>query len=93
MGKDEGEVTVEEFEKKFEEKEGISMIIRAPSTTKLPDYSFQRAAPKNMSVSDFKELRIKKHVGDYEVVIVDGSHRQPHGRTKLETLRKSYDYD
>ncbi|MDE0695284.1 MAG: hypothetical protein OXH76_05555 [Boseongicola sp.] len=90
--KDESMVTIEEFERKIEEKEGISVIFRVPSKTMVPDYDFQRAAPRNMSVSDFKYLRLNKYVGDCEVVIVDGSHRQPHGRTKMETLRESY-YD
>ena len=89
-GKDNGKVTVGEFEKKIDEIEGVSVLIRMPSTTMVPDYPFQRAAPKNMSVSTFKELRISKLVGDCEVVIVDGSHRQPHGRTKMATLRESY---
>ncbi|MYF77398.1 MAG: hypothetical protein F4174_08770 [Acidobacteria bacterium] len=90
--KDQGKVTVEALERQIQEREGISVIIRARSTEMVRAYSFQRAAPKNMSVSDFKELRLSEHVGDFEAVIMDGSHRQPHGRTKLVTLRDSY-YD
>ncbi|MBR8457152.1 hypothetical protein KDW07_08280 [Burkholderia dolosa] len=84
-------ITVAEFEKKVLEVEEILLLVRAPTGTQVDDYDYQRKATDGDSISDWLERRIKPLVAGHQVVIVDGSYTQPHGRTKLGTLRSGYD--
>lgn len=84
--------TVSELEKQIFEREEIKVVIRAKSSTEVKPYNYERKASNNASVTDFIETRIKPIVGpDIEVEIVNGQSQKPHGRTKMETLRKSYE--
>lgn len=84
-------ITVREFEAKILEKEEIVLVVRAPADTFVNDYNYERKAAGNTSVKDFGEGRIKESIGDLEFSIVNGNHTAPHGRTKLSTLRESYE--
>lgn len=81
---------VDAFEQAVLNLEEIVIRIRAPVGAKVGSYDYERRAAGTTSVTDWLETRILPYIGDYEVCIVDGSWRQPHGRTKLETLRNSY---
>jgi hypothetical protein len=86
------EISVAELEKKILEIEEITVVIRAPSDTRLKDYPFERKAAGNTTVSEWKDTRLNKVLeGKFEAVIIDGGHVPPHGRTKMDTLRKSYE--
>ncbi len=84
-------ISVTEFEAKVLEQEEIVIRIRAPSSSKVFDYTYERKAAGNQSTTDWLEGRIRPLVGDNEVVIVGGDYTAPHGRTKLERLRSSYE--
>jgi hypothetical protein len=84
-------ISVREFETKVLELEEIIIRVRAPSGTKVEDYDYERKAAGNQSISDWLDGRIKPLIGDNEVDVLDGNYATPHGRTKLETLRASYE--
>lgn len=85
------QISVAEFEAKVLEQEEIVIRIRAPAGTKVSDYTYERKAAGTQSTTDWLEGRIKPHLGGLEVVVIDGDYATPHGRTKLERLRNSYD--
>jgi hypothetical protein len=86
-----GGISVKEFEAKVLELEEIVIRVRAPSGAKVKDYDYERKAAGNQSISDWLEGRIKPLIGTYEVDVLAGDYATPHGRTKLETLRASYE--
>lgn len=85
------QISVAEFEAKVFAQEEIVLKIRAPSGTKVDDYTYERKAAGTQSVTDFLEGRIKPLIDGNECVIVDGDYTTPHGRTKLERLRNGYE--
>ena len=86
-----GEISVSEFEAKILSQEEIVIRVRAPSSTRVQDYRYERKAAGNQSITDWLDGRINPLVGSYEVSVIDGTYSTPHGRTKLETLRRSYE--
>jgi len=84
-------ISVAEFEGKVLAKEEIVIRIRAPSGTKVDDYDYERKAAGNQSTTDWLEGRVRPLIDGNEVVVVGGDYATPHGRTKLETLRSSYE--
>jgi hypothetical protein len=84
-------MTAWEIEHRIYEKEEVRVVIRTPSDTDLAAYSYQRAAPGTMSVSEWLRSRIYGLTDDLEVVVVDGNGAVPHGRTRMSTLRASYE--
>lgn len=85
------QISVAEFEAKVLAQEEIVIRIRAPSSAKVSDYTYERKAAGNQSTTDWLEGRIKPLINNYEVVVVDGDYTTPHGRTKLDRLRNSYE--
>lgn len=84
-------ITVREFEAKVLTREEIVVVIRAPASTLVDDYEYERKAAGNTSVTDYIEVRLKPCLGEHEFTIVNGDYTNPHGRTKLSTLRESYE--
>lgn len=84
-------ISVAEFESKVLEKEEIVIKIRAPANTQVQDYNYDRKAAGNSSITDWLDGRIKPLIKNNEVAIIAGDYAPPHGRTKLDTLRKSYE--
>jgi L,D-peptidoglycan transpeptidase YkuD (ErfK/YbiS/YcfS/YnhG family) len=85
------EISVAEFETKVLEQEEILIKVRASVGTKVKDYDYSRKASGNQSTTDWLEGRIKPCLEGIEVVVIDGDYSTPHGRTKLDTLRASYE--
>ena len=83
-------VSVLELEQKIFELEELRVVIRQKRETQVPKYDYKRKASISTSVTDLIETRIKPLVGDADVVVVNGQGLQPHGRTKVETVRNSY---
>jgi len=84
-------ITVRELEAKVFALEDVVLVIRAPASTLVNDYTYERKAAGTSSVSDYVEGRLKPCLGDHEYAIINGDHVQPHGRTRLSTLRDSYE--
>jgi len=84
-------MSVAEFEAKVLEKEEIVIRVRAPAGTVVGAYQYDRKAAGSQSTTDWIEGRIKPLLVGYEFSIIDGDHSTPHGRTKLDNVRKSYE--
>lgn len=84
-------ITVRELEAKILDREEVVVVVRAPASATVNDYEYERKAAGNSSLTDYIEGRLKPCLGDYEFTIINGDHTQPHGRTKLSTLRDSYE--
>ena len=83
--------SVYEFEKAVFSLEEIVIRIRARESERVGKYDYQRRASGNTSVTEWLNTRIYPILGDHEICIIDGNWQHPHGRTKLDTLRGSYD--
>ncbi len=66
------------------------VTIRAPRNEEIGDYNYKRAMDKGASLQKFKEDRLEPVLKGHEYEIIDGDHETPHGRTKLERVRNSY---
>jgi hypothetical protein len=86
-----GKISIAEFEAKVQEKEEVVIKIRAPRGTLVDDYSYERKAAGNNSITEWIENRIKPCLDGLEVEVVDGDYSKPHGRTKMDTLRSGYE--
>jgi len=84
-------ITVRELEAKVLEIEEIVLVVRAPGSTMVNDYDYSRKAAGNTSVTDYLDGRLKQCLDGHEFTIINGDHTSPHGRTKLSTLRESYE--
>ncbi|KAB7619475.1 hypothetical protein [Alkalilimnicola sp. S0819] len=84
-------ISAAEFEAKVLAKEEVVIKIRAPSGAKVDDYHYERKAAGNQSTTNWLEGRVRPLVNGYEVEVIGGDYATPHGRTKLETLRSSYE--
>ena len=82
------------FEQRVFEKEGVRVVIRAPSDVSVKKFDYDRGAKGNTSVSSWLETRIYPLTRDYEVMVVNGHGEiYPHGSTHMSTLRATYEVD
>jgi hypothetical protein len=86
-----GKISVLDFEAKVLEREEVVIRIRAPSSEMVEDYDYSRKATGSTSITDFLDTRIRPLLDGKEVSIIDGSFASPHGRTKLDRVRSSYE--
>jgi hypothetical protein len=84
-------MTAAEIEQAVYEREEVRIVIRAPSRAVLGDYTNVRAAPGTASVAEWLAQRILPQMVGQEVVVIDGNGAIPHGRTRMATLRASYE--
>jgi hypothetical protein len=84
-------ISATEFEAKVLEKEEIVIKIRAPANTQVQDFTYDRKAAGTTSITDWLDGRIKPLLNKNEVVIIAGDYASPHGRTKIDTVRKGYE--
>lgn len=71
--------------------EEVRVVIRAPSDTRLGRYRYERAAACNTRLSEWLRTRVYPITGNHEVVVVDGSGAIPHGSTRMDNLRSTYE--
>ncbi len=83
-------MTVEKFEEKVWGLEGIRVIVRASTSDTVKDYNYRRRAQGTWRITQLLKKRINSKVGKKKVVVIEGNGEEPHGRTLLRTLRKSY---
>ena len=82
---------IAEFEATVLEVEEIVIRIRAPVGTEVGDYEYERQAAAETSVTEWLRARVIPKLNGDQVCVFDGYSNEPHGRTKLRTLRASYD--
>jgi hypothetical protein len=79
------------FEQKVFEKEGVRLVVRAPSEAAVAPFKYDRAAKGSTRINDWLETRIYPLTGDFEVFIVNGRGEiDHHGNTQMVTIRDSY---
>ena len=80
-----------EIEQAVFELDEIRIVIRAGTNTQLGSYQYTRKAAENASVAEWLDQRIKPITNNHAVVVIDGNGNIPHGRTRLSSLRASYE--
>ena len=86
----ESSVSPREFELAVLDREDVRIVVRAPHDKKLKPYHFQRKAADTTSVTEWLEARVLPLVDGYPVEVISGGGVAPHGRTRMSTLRNSY---
>lgn len=89
-------ISLRNFVEKVEDKEGIKVRAWADPETQVEDYTYNRCAAENTSISDFLDTRIKPKLTlsngeEIPFEIIDGNYTKPHGRTSMKKLRSTYD--
>ena len=82
--------SVKKFENSLIDVEKIPLILRCPSTSKIIEYSYQKAAPSSWSLKEFITKRIKPYSGDAEIEVRMPNGKRAHRRITLGNLRKAY---
>lgn len=80
-----------ELEQAIYEREEVRIVVRGPIRTQVDDYQYQRAASGTSSVTEWLNQRVYPLTGTHEIVVIDGNGAIPHGRTRMATLRASYE--
>lgn len=84
-------ISTTDLERQIFEKEEIKVVIRAAKNTMFNEYAYDRKASTSTSITDWYNTRLKPIIGDdYDADVIDGYGTNPHGRTKIETVRNSY---
>lgn len=84
------EISAVELEKQVLDKEQIRIVVRDDGSKLFPAYAYDRKAAGGSTVADLKINRLDKIMGDVPYEIISGDGTSPHGLTKVDTLRKSY---
>ena len=82
---------IAEFEAAVLEVEEIVIRIRVRLDTEVGDYNYERQAAAETSVTEWLRTRVIPRLANNQVCVIDGYLNEPHGRTRLRTLRASYD--
>lgn len=83
-------ISVQEFEQKVWEKEGVRLILRAEEGTKVEDYDFKNAAQSGWSLTKWINTRVVPRIGDNAAVVIMGNGEEPNGRTLMRNVKGSY---
>lgn len=83
-------ISATDLERQIFEKEEIKVVIRAPKNQEFEEYGFERKSAVTTSITDWYNTRLKPILGNFDADIIDGYGTNPHGRTKIETVRNSY---
>ena len=84
-------MTVIQFENVVLRLEEIVIRIRASSNDQVEGYDYRRQASGTTSVTEWLNTRIRPRLGGLEVSVMDGNSQETHGKTRLSTLRASYE--
>lgn len=84
-------VSATDLERQIYEKEEIRVVIRVPKNNTFDEYGYDRKAAANTSITDWYYTRLKPILGEgIDADIIDGTGANPHGRTQIEKVRRSY---
>lgn len=83
-------ISVEQFEAKVFELDGIVIRVRAKSNSLVEDYTFQRKVSDDQTVSDWLKARIIPCIQDLECSVIGGNFSNVVGQTSVGYLRNSY---
>ena len=80
---------ISEFEAAIWNIEGIRIVVRAPSWTKVDPYQYTNAADKRINVTKYVKTRVIPTIGHYEVLVIGGDGQIVHGGKLLSKVRES----
>ncbi len=83
-------MNVSDFEDAVRAVDRIRVVIRATKNTEVRDFNWANAAQETQSLTDYMRIRIQSRIDDLEFSVIDGHGGEPHGRTRLRTIRQSY---
>lgn len=88
-------ISLRDFVKKVEDKEGIVVRVWADPDTQVEDYTYSNCAADNTCITDFINTRIKPKLilengKEIPFEIIEGNRTKPHGNTLMKTLRSTY---
>ncbi len=83
-------MTIGELEKTVWELDGVRIVVRDRSETKVDAYPHSNAAAEDWSITQFLRNRISPVVEGREVAVVEGGGKVANGRKLLKTIRESY---
>jgi hypothetical protein len=89
-GKGETTMKVRDFEERVWEIEQVRIVVHAANAVDVEIYDYKNAAPEGWQISELSKKRIDKCIGKRTFTVVQGDGEEPHGRTVLRTIRKSY---
>jgi hypothetical protein len=81
---------IAEFEQVLWDRDRVRVVIRAPAWQAVDAQGHTNAASETLSITEYIRVRVTDVIGNYECVIVDGRGLIVHGRTKLGTVRATY---
>lgn len=86
-------ISVREFERKVRDVEEIPLVIHAPASKLVPDYHYTRQASATTSLTHWQNTRLKPLLGELEYSLINSDYvpATPNGRSKMETIRSSYE--
>ena len=77
-----------DFEEKFWDVEKIVIVLRCNPNQEVGECDYVRAAPGDTTLSELRNGRLSCLEVPY--VIHNGDVEEPHGRTRLSSIRESY---
>jgi hypothetical protein len=83
-------MTVEDFEERVWEIDHVRIVVRAGARVNIGDYDWQNSADQNQRVTSWLDTRITPRVQGNEVIVLDGTGEEVHGKTLLRTVREGY---
>lgn len=83
-------ISIQEFEEKVWELEGIRLIVRGQERGQVEDYEFQNAAQGGWSITKWITSRVAPRLNDYEAIVIMGNGEEPNGRTLMRNVKASY---
>lgn len=82
---------IKELEDSVYDLDEVRIVVRAPRSTEVGEYSYERKASDSTSVTEWLDQRVKPLVDDKtRIEVVDGYGALPHGRTSLGVVRGTY---
>ncbi len=84
-------MTVQEFEEKVWSIDTIRVVVRANANDIVGDYSSKNATTGTWSLSEWLRKKVERKLSGKEVKVIAGDGEEPHGRTLLRTIRRSYE--
>ena len=65
-------------------------VIGVRKRFQCPRHDYERAAPNNWTVEDWKATRFRRYYPEFDVEVLDADGIDVHGRTILRTVREFY---
>jgi|TARA_R100000501_G_scaffold2927_2_gene6802 hypothetical protein len=82
--------TIEEFEQKIWELEGIRVIVRGAENTQVQSYNYKNAVSGGWSTTKWLSSRVLPKLDGNEVIVIQGNGEEPNGRTLVRNVKDSY---